>query len=141
MMKEYTQEIMSRGISVDVIGVDMGSEHALAQIVGENYRAADNPEALTKAITEVFAEVSQSGDGGKADFELLEGLDPMLAKQMIGALAKPQNHLIGEEPRPKTSLNAQSSTVASSDFNSMWIFGGLMAVVIILITVLGRHAR
>lgn len=140
-MKKYTAEIIARGINVDVIGVDMGSEHALARIVGDHYRAADNPAALTKAITEVFAEVSQTSDGGKADFELLEGLDPMLAKQMIGALAKPQNHPIGEN-RPKS--NAQSSaadwgdsSAVASKFNPMWIlgFGGLVIVIIIVVHV------
>ena len=143
MMKEYTQEIMSRGIHVDVIGVDMGSEHTLARIVGDNYRAADNPAALTKAIAEVFAEVSQTGDGGKADFALLEGLDPMLAKQMIVALAKPQNHLIGE----KASPNAQSSAAEwgerpapAPEFNLMWILGlGGLAVAIVAVKVFSKN--
>ncbi|KKK99075.1 hypothetical protein LCGC14_2636390, partial [marine sediment metagenome] len=35
-MKEYTPEVIARGINVDVIGVDMGEEHALAKIVGDN---------------------------------------------------------------------------------------------------------
>lgn len=142
MMKDYTEEIISRGINVDVIGVDMGDEHALARIVGDNYRAADNPESLTKAITEVFAEVSKTGDGGKADFELLEGLDPALAKDMIGALANPQNHPIGEKPRPK--LNIQSSAAeqveSPAEFRPLWLFGGLgigAIVVIVLIRVTG----
>ncbi len=131
MMKAYTEEIISRGINVDVIGVDMDGEHDLAQIVGQNYRAADNPAALTKAITEVFAEVSKTGDGGKADFELLEGLDPALAKEMIGALAKPQNHPIGDKPRPK--FNGQPSV--SNDLNPGWIFGGLGGLVALIVIV------
>ena len=145
MMKDYTAEIISRGINVDVIGVDMGAEHALAKIVGDNYRAADNPDSLTKAITAVFAEVSKTGDGGAADFELLEGLDPALAKDMIGALAKPQNHPIGEKPR----LNAQSSNNDPDvEFNStdslrtMWLLGGALLFVCLIAggkAVFGSH--
>lgn len=146
-MNEYTPEIIARGINVDVIGVDMGKEHALARIVGDNYRAADNPAALTKAITEVFAEVSRTGDGGKEDFELLEGLDPALAKDMIGALARPQNHPIGTKPKPKPKPKGDASSSAdwnnnpdqADKFNSMWIFGGLSLIVILaIVTIRGR---
>jgi len=117
-MNEYTPEVIARGINVDVIGVDMGKEHSLAKIVGSNYRTADNPESLEKAITEVFAEVSKTGDGGAADFELLQGLDPNLAKEMIGALAKPQNHPIGEKPpAPPKPENRQSSAAPAQDYD------------------------
>lgn len=149
-MKEYTPLVIARGINVDVIGVDMGGEHALAKIVGDNYRAADNPASLTKAIKEVFAEVDRKdADDSAKDFELLEGLDPALAKEMIGALAKPQNHPIGTNP-PAPQLqrsDASPSSSASPAANygdpvnvdtgnrSPWIFGGVVAFVVLAIVV------
>ena len=128
-MAKYTPEVMARGINVDVIGVDMGKEHALAKIVGPNYRAANNPESLTKEITEVFAEVGKQADGGKADFELLEGLDPALAKEMIGALAKPQNHPIGDKPHPIIPPNAQSSADPDA---VKWVIAIVIGAVIVI---------
>ncbi len=137
-MKKYTPEVMARGISVDVIGVDMGEEHALAKIVGPNYRAADNPGALTKAITAVFAEVDRkSADDSAKDFELLQGLDPALAKEMIGALAKPHNHPIGSQPFPQQRSDASTPDSAESVVAErtplFWIAGGIAFVVIIVI--------
>ncbi len=145
-MKEYTPLVIARGISVDVIGVDMGEEHALAKIVGDNYRAADDPAALTKAIKEVFAEVDRKdGDDSATDFELLEGLDPALAKEMIGALAKPHNHPIGSKspqpsPQPQQRSEASPST-AAVDASSpadvltglVWAFGGVGALVLLIV--------
>lgn len=139
-MKEYTPLVIARGINVDVIGVDMGGEHALAKIVGDNYRAADNPESLTKAIKEVFAEVDRKDAGDSAkDFELLEGLDPALAKEMIGALAKPHNHPIGTKPKqpspqPQRRSDASSpsspATVDSGGGEVLWILGGIAVIVL-----------
>lgn len=146
-MERFTPEIMARGINVDVIGVDMKKAHSLAAIVGSNYHAADKPATLTKAITDVFAEIQKDAAGGVADFELLEGLDPRLAMQIIGALAKPQNHPIGENPpRPKTVSPKATNNISTStdDWDGsvtqkrtwpIWLFGsiGLVAIVIIVV--------
>ena len=135
-MVEYTPEVMARGINVDVIGVDMGEEHVLAEIVGDNYRAADDPEALTKAITEVFAEVNRKDAGDSAeDFKLLEGLDPSLAKEMIRALVKPHNHPIGAkppQPQQRSESPATPATIPARHRTLVWIFAGIGVVAILL---------
>ena len=131
-MKTYTQEIIARGINVDVIGVDMGEEHALAKIVGDNYRAADDPASLTKAITAVFAEVNrQDADDPADNFELLEGLDPNLAKQMIGALAKPRNHPIGTNPKLNISSSAEPDTFDPASLVK-WFLGGAGGIIFVI---------
>ena len=57
LVDAYLPDIMSRGILVDVIGVDMRSDHSLATRV-HSYRRADDPDALATAIKEALAESS-----------------------------------------------------------------------------------
>ena len=134
-MNRYTEEIIARGITVDVIGVDMGTTHALAKIVGPNYRAADDPKSLTKAITEVFAEISRKKDDSTADFKSLEGLDPALAKNMIEALAKPQNYPIGEKPKPVSLKAPSSALVNDSPANVGIVLGGIAVLIVISLVI------
>ena len=98
LVESYLPEIKGRGITVDVIGVAMNSDHSLATKV-HSYRRADNPESLTTAIREVFAETSSTGDAGESDFELLEGLPMECASAALLALAEEVNIPIGESPR------------------------------------------
>jgi len=107
----YVPEILARGITMDVIGVDMAQAHTLATKV-HSYRRADDSAALEKAISEVLAEVSVStGDGdAAADFELLEGLPMEIAGAMLDALARPDNRPIGTAAAP--SRAAQTTQTA-----------------------------
>ena len=60
-------DIMSRNLIVDVIGVDMQSEHSLATQVS-NYRRADDPASLEEAIADSLAESDDSNiTGGQSD--------------------------------------------------------------------------
>jgi hypothetical protein len=98
----YLPDIISRGIVVDVIGVDMRQDHSLATRV-HTYRRADDPQSLRKAIAEtVLSETAaDSGDAGESDFELLAGLPGEVATAALAALAGRGNHPIGQ-PAPST---------------------------------------
>ncbi|MEM6315284.1 MAG: vWA domain-containing protein, partial [Planctomycetota bacterium] len=54
LVDRHLPDILSRGITVDVIGVDMDSDLALATRVN-SYRRADRPEELTAALADIFA--------------------------------------------------------------------------------------
>ena len=100
VMERNIREILSRGLTVDVIGVDMKGNHTLATKV-HSYRRADDPQALEQALGEVFAEVSGSGDNAAQDedFALLEGIPVEIAAAMVEALSKPtDNSPIGTRP-------------------------------------------
>ena len=91
LVERYLPEIQSRGIIVDVIGVDMVSDHSLATQTS-SYRRADDPDSLAKAISAVLAETTvDSGDPGTNDFDLLEGFPAEAASAAITALANPSN--------------------------------------------------
>jgi hypothetical protein len=98
-VEQYLPDVLARGITVDVIGVDMKSEHALATRV-HSYRRADSPEELARAVSSVFAEIGRARkDVADADaFAALEGIPDEVAKAMLGALATSGNHPIGEQP-------------------------------------------
>jgi len=99
LVDQYTPDIMSRGVTVDVIGVDMRSKHTLATRV-HSYRSADDPESLRKAISEVFAEVS-AGSGSQAGneaFDLIAGIPDDTAAEIIKSLSTSGNHPIGDQP-------------------------------------------
>lgn len=82
-------ELLTSGITVDVIGVCMSGRHTLATKV-HSYRAADNPEALARAVRDVFAEVGAKSDTGAATtsvFREISGIPSEVAAAAIQALA------------------------------------------------------
>ena len=98
-VEAYTPDIISRGITIDVIGVEMASRHTLATKV-HSYRNANDPESLKQAISEVFAEVA-SGDAGQTGedaFELIADLPEATASAMLKSLSTSGNQPIGEAP-------------------------------------------
>ena len=106
----YLPDILSRGITIDAIGVDMTSDHALATRV-HSYRRADDPQSLKQAVSEVFAEVSSGGADSSGDdtFELLAGIPTDMAEAMLVALRSSGNHPIGQSGR-RSSESGRSST-------------------------------
>jgi len=143
LVDRYTPEVIARGITVDVIGVDMKSTHTLAKIV-HSYRKADDPGSLKKAIAEVFAEVSAGDDdtAGEDAFALLAPIPLETAQAMLGALTRSGNHPIGTEPKASANVAAApdaraatpaksrptSKPVASSDTNWTWVIIVLVAI-------------
>jgi uncharacterized protein YegL len=98
-VEAFTPDIISRGITIDCIGVEMASRHTLATKV-HSYRNANDPESLKQAISEVFAEVA-SGDAGQAGedaFELIADLPEATASAMLKSLSTSGNQPIGEVP-------------------------------------------
>jgi len=98
-VEAFTPDIISRGVTIDVIGVDMKSRHTLATRV-HSYRSADDPESLKQAITEVFAEVTSgdTGQGGENAFDLIADLPEITASAMLKSLSTSGNQPIGEAP-------------------------------------------
>ena len=98
-VEAFTPDIISRGITIDCIGVEMASRHTLATKV-HSYRNANDPESLKQAISEVFAEVA-SGDAGQTGedaFELIADLPEATASAMLKSLSTSGNQPIGEVP-------------------------------------------
>ena len=93
LVDAYLPEILARGLMVDVIGVDMESDHSLATRV-HNYKRADDDRALREAITEVFAETADDGQDAGEEFEILAGLPDEFAPKAIEALTRRKDNPI-----------------------------------------------
>ena len=109
----YTPEVMARGIKIDVIGVDMQQDHTLATIV-HSYRRADDPASLKQAISEVFAEVSQSQTdaAGEDAFAAIAPLPIEAAQAALQALATSGNEPIGRGAALEQPGSTRSTTAA-----------------------------
>lgn len=100
LVDRFAPEVIARGVTMDVIGVDMHETHTLAKSAS-SYRSANDPGSLKKAVAAVFAEVS-AGRGDreeKAAFDEIASLPPEMAMEMIQALSRTGNHPIGQ-PAP-----------------------------------------
>ena len=92
-VKHYTPEILNRQIRVDVIGVDMKTDHMLAKVV-DSYRKADNPGELVAAVSQILAETDDTGTdiGGEDAFEYIAPLSSEIAADLIQQLTTPPSN-------------------------------------------------
>ena len=95
--------ILSKGVQVEAIGVDMDADHSLATKVP--YRNANDPESLKQAIAAVFAETSSDDYGGENPFEIIEPIPDKLAASALVALSTPDNAHVGQKPLVDESGN------------------------------------
>lgn len=110
LVEQHTPEIVGRGITVDVIGVDMQKSHTLATKV-HSYRRADNPQTLQTAIAEVFAEVSTEDTGAGAGGDAFEAISPLsheMAAAILSVLGKHVNEPIGGSAAVKQAAQPRS---------------------------------
>jgi hypothetical protein len=114
LLDQYLPDILSRGIIIDAIGVDMRGDHSLATRV-HSYRRADDQASLSNAIQEILAEGSGTDQGGNGeDFALLDGLGDLEVSEVLKALAKPNNEKVtGIGPRQAPTATTPTGGVSS----------------------------
>ena len=112
-VEKHVPDILSRGITVDVIGVDMKKTHTLATRV-HSYRQVNDSASLEKALSEVLAEIgSQDVNATEEAFELLQGFPADIAMSVIGALTEVDDRPIGQvqrTPQPVRSEGMRKDT-------------------------------
>ncbi len=133
----YLPDVLSRGLMVDAIGVDMKQDHSLATRV-HTYRRADDDEALSKAVQEVFAEkIDANTADSNADFALLQALDDLTAKEALIVLSKPNNTPVVGIVRP-TNTNETVGNIwptnaaphSNNSFNGVSLLGTFVITVV-----------
>ncbi len=136
-VRHYTPEILNRQIRIDVIGVDMQTDHMLAKIV-DSYRKADNPGELVAAVSQILAETGDTGTdvGGEDAFEYIAPLSDEIAADLIQRLTTPPSNTAiavkQAEPTPKqTTTPRQTPTPQRQGTESQ----GLPWFVIVLIVI------
>ena len=104
LVELYTPDVIARGITVDVVGVNMKGDHTLARKV-HSYRRADDPASLHSAVSEVFAELStrSKDDTSAANFQIIQALPDGLATAALAAMSSQHNQPVGERPASPAS--------------------------------------
>ncbi len=110
VLDKILPDVVSRGLLLDVIGVDMASDHSLADRA-HSYRRADDAASLEQAIADVFAETSNQGSDITADFEMLAALPDEFAVEGLQALARAANNDPIEKQVSEDSDAAQPGSV------------------------------
>ena len=119
LLAKVFPDLVSRGISIDVIGVDMKADHSLSTRA-HSYRRASDAESFKKAVQEVFAETGS--DNGVADFDMIGQLSEELARESLAALT-----LVNNEPVKETEFvpsSPQNFGVPTSKSSPGSYFGG-----------------
>lgn len=114
MVDRFLPEVLSRGINVNVIGLDMKSGHSLATKVN-SYKSAQNASELVSAMKAVFAEVGASSQDAldTEQFEMIASLNTEAATGILAALRPESNDPIGT-PKPQSLPSDATSTQATS---------------------------
>jgi von Willebrand factor type A domain len=155
LLANYLPDVLSRGITLDVIGVDMSADHSLAGRA-HSYRRAGDAASLENALREVFAESSSPQDfvdDQNNNISLLEGLpdDDDFVKEILAALSTTSNkeinsatHSIGfvapnsTAPAPINSPTVPSNPAADGLLSVLAMLPCCLSllIVFILITVI-----
>ena len=139
-VKHYTPEILNRQIRIDVIGVDMKTDHMLANIV-DSYRKADNPGELVAAVSQILAETSGTGTdvGGEDAFEYIAPLSPEIAADLIQQLTTPPSNTSIEvkraavKPSPTTPQKTSTPQQRNDEKQSTIWF----VIILVVLSVIG----
>ncbi len=115
LLAMYLPMILSRGITIDVIGVGMQSDHQLASS-SHSYRNVNDAESFQNAIQEILAESNFDQDTLE-DFELLSGLPEELAAKSLEALAQVDNSPITRSQNDSQAAAAVSSVSSSNAYD------------------------
>lgn len=146
LLEKILPDVLSRGLMVDVIGVDMKSQHSLATKV-HSYRRADDDQSLKQALTEVFAETAAGGQDAEADFEILSALPDGFAEAALKALNTKGNQPIqaisGSGPSgPSGSVNSGGQvSVSSGILGFLCCMGPPLVVFVVIVTVVTAFAK
>ncbi len=141
-IEQYTPEILNRQIRVDVIGVDMKTDHKLATDA-DSYRRADNPGELVAAVSQILAETGGTGTDidGEDAFEYIAPLSSEVALDLIQRITTPPSNTAIEtttvkqmpssQPKaPTTQQPIRQPVQKRSGGNSGWLIIGLVIVIV-----------
>lgn len=131
LVDRYFPELIARGITTDVIGVDMETTHTLATRA-HSYRRADDPASLKRAVAEVFAEVADTGSdtAGEEAFAEVASLPDEMAVDMLNALSASGNQPIGQEWRSERRATTTTRPARAKVSFSSWFILVIVAIVI-----------
>jgi Ca-activated chloride channel family protein len=128
MLKNYN-DILSRGIVVDVIGVGMTTDHTLSKLANRYMNAADQ-DTLLNAVIKSVAEVPLT-DKVADEYDLISELPEKVSTNIIKTLTTQYNQPIGEKPVITTT--GIEEVPSHSMMPVLVVVAGLFLVLIVVI--------
>jgi len=124
--------ILSKGLRVEAIGVDMSGKHSLATKVP--YRSAENAEQLTSAVKAILAESTGKNDHSE-DYDLIAPLPPEVAMAALVALSEIDNEPVGSPPKNRSGSAGVGASSSSGNSGMALMVIGIIAVIVAFIAV------
>ena len=161
LVERYAPAAMARGLTMQVIGVAMSSDHSLARQV-HAYRSANDAGSLEAALSASVAEIRPRGGGtaGEDDFAVIAPLPAGAAGAMLTALRESGNAPLEEgaaaggagvapSGRPSGTPNPQAAPgpvggvdVEGFSFGGCWVCPVIALVgVMMLLRALNKASR
>lgn len=139
-MEAAAQALLARGIVLDVVGVQMETDHSLARMA-QSYRNADDAGALERAVSALLAETGDSAaqDGDAEAYALAAAFSDSTAGPVLRALAGSSldNSPIGDTAGPPRDDAAPPAKAPSKQV--LYVLAG--AVGLIYLFRRGRRKR
>ncbi len=113
-------DILSRGITVHVIGVNMDKNDPLEKGYSSTYQRADDPEAFKRTVRKVLAEVPKEANPNTVAYiqDLVDGFPEEAVVPLIGAIAKTGFHPILTKPKPQPVKPSSAKTADQASQNA-----------------------
>ena len=130
------KDIMSRGIIVDAIGLEMKTDHSLKTQINGAYMKGDNPESITSSLKKAVAEIGSGKDGAISEeaFKEIAELPEGFVKASIEGLTEYRNYPVGSEPPVMVVMNGVATPVAvagSGMYPVLWFV--IIATVLVVV--------
>lgn len=126
LLNKYLADLLTRGITINVIGVDLDSEHSLATMV-HTYQNANDKNSLAQAVANVFAETTSNDQD---DYSEIASLPNELVSSSINALGEVSNAPLGEKPQ---MVYNPTSGVMEEVKEEGWTTTGIISTILIVI--------
>lgn len=141
------KDIISRGIMVDAIGLEMASDHALKNQINGVYMRGDDADSIKKSLQKSVAEVGFDGKDNLSSFDVISELPEGFVQSALKGLTEFKNHPIGELPPPPpvvgavdpvnaNNISCQNSGGNSGSGNVAFVILGVVVAVVIVGTVI-----
>ncbi len=137
------EDVVSRGIIVDAIGLDMSGDHSLKTIINGSYMSGDDPSSLKKAVAKSVAEVGfddKSLGDAKEAFEIAGEFSDEWANGVIFTMASFYNQPIGAAP-PIITVDEQGNIMLTpsaeepaeeTSLTLFWVLIGIVGAAVVI---------
>lgn len=139
------KDIISRGITVDAIGLELSNGHALEKLINGTYMKGDDAESIKKSLQKSVAEVGFDGKDNLSSFDVVSELPEDFVQSCLKGLTEFKNHPIGQQPppvvinttgvqNPPVTMPVVNNSIESGNWTRIWILFICSAIVVGVIT-------